>query len=103
MDLSAFQEIIDGGGEDSDDKLEEDSGPENNAALSIILEKDGDDLTWAFYQTPRGQPAGCKTDKKVVYRSPKWSGGDIDSPGHPGGDYNFVSDLSRNCLRRSVR
>ena len=43
------------------------SGPENNSAMPIMLEKDGDDYQWVFYQSPRGQGAGCNTDKKVMY------------------------------------
>lgn len=57
-----------------------------NAAVSIMLEKDGDDYQWVFYQTFRGEGAGCMTDKAVVHRSPTFRDKNIDQPPLPSGD-----------------
>jgi hypothetical protein len=63
--------------------------PNNNKALSIMLEKDGDTYNWVFYETPRGEPAGCNTNKKPVFKGPNFSGVNIDDPPNPSGDYNM--------------
>lgn len=63
--------------------------PENNKAISIMMEKDGDKYNWVFYNTPRGERAGCDTDKEAVFKGPDFNNVDIDHPPNPSGDYNF--------------
>lgn len=63
--------------------------PNNNKALSIMMEKDGDTYNWIFYDTPRGESAGCNTDKNAVFKGPNFSGVNIDDPPNPSGDYNM--------------
>lgn len=63
--------------------------PNNNKALSIMMEKDGDNYQWIFYDTPRGEAAGCNTNKNVVFYGPTFTGVNIDEPPNPSGDYNM--------------
>lgn len=63
--------------------------PNNNKALSIMMEKDGETFNWIFYETPRGEAAGCNTDKKPVFKGPNFGGVNIDDPPNPSGDYNM--------------
>ena len=60
---------------------------ENDKAVSIMMEQDGDHFNWVFYETTRGQTGGCNTDKKPVFKGPEFTGVDIEEPPHPSGDY----------------
>lgn len=64
--------------------------PVNNKALSIIMEQDGDSFKWVFYETNRGERAGCDTDKTAVFLGPPFSGVDINDPPPPQGDYDMT-------------
>jgi hypothetical protein len=75
--------------------VDEDAEPEYNKALSIILEQNGDEYRWLFYETVRGERGYCGNNQ-VVFKGPIFSDADIDSPPHPSGRYSF--DIwSRAC------
>lgn len=66
----------------------EPDAPENNKAVSIIMEQDDSGSRWLFYENEQGKPAGCNTDYVSVFKGPDFSG-NIDDPGLPGGEYSF--------------
>ena len=60
-------------------------------AVSINLEKDGDNFRWLFYEGYKGQFAGCDMHApSVVYKTSTWTGSDIFNPPLPGGDHDFT-------------
>jgi hypothetical protein len=70
--------------------------PDNNKVLSIMMEKNGDNYQWVFYDTPRGEIAGCLTNKNVVFIGPTFNGVNIDDPPNPSGEYD-INSWGRPC------
>jgi hypothetical protein len=73
--------------------------PDNNKALCIMMEKNGDNYQWIFYDTPRSESAGCNTNKNVVFIGPTFTGVNIDDPPNPSGEYDMNS-WGRPCKYR---
>lgn len=71
---------------------ENDSKPKNKA-LTIILElenRETENYRWAFYETVQGQPAGCLTQRPVVFKGPVFHDANIVFPGNPSGEYDMT-------------
>lgn len=70
--------------------------PELNKAVSIIMEQDDEGFFWNFYETDKGQAAGCNTDYQSVFKGPYFDDADIDDPPLPSGAYEFTI-WGRDC------
>jgi len=76
-------------------EVDEDAEPEYNKVLSIILEQNGDEYRWLFYENERGSRGYCGNNQ-VVFKAPTFSDAEIESPPLPSGRYSF--DIwSREC------
>ncbi|KAK6400352.1 hypothetical protein LTR81_024401, partial [Elasticomyces elasticus] len=100
VDVSAFQAAADALEQLLDAKVPADEPVEDeNKALSIILQQDGDSYQWLFCETERGQAAGCNSVRTVVFASPTSSNVDINRPPFPSGDCN-INIWGRACKWR---
>ena len=68
-------------------------GKVKNKALTMILEaenRESDNYRWIFYETDQGQPAGCLTQRTVVFKGPVFHGANIVFPDPPSGEYDMT-------------
>lgn len=85
-----MQRVMDGGSS---------SKPANNKALTMMLEaesRESDNYQWVFYETDQGQPAGCRTQRPVVFKGPVFHGANIVFPDFVSGEYD-IDVWGRGC------